>query len=43
MRLKGAVELGSESIGRNYVWIIAAAILSLIFIFVLGRGIALHR
>jgi hypothetical protein len=36
-------ELGSEGIGRNYVWIIVAAILSLIFIFVLGRGITLHR
>jgi len=36
-------ERGSEGIGRNYVWIIVAAILSLVFIFVLGRGITLHR
>jgi len=36
-------ERGSEGIGRNYGWIIAAAILSLVFIFVLGRGITLHR
>lgn len=36
-------EAGSEGIGRNYVWIIVAAILSLVFIFVLGRGITLHR
>ncbi len=36
-------ELASEGIGRNYLWIIVAAILSLIFIFVLGRGITLHR
>ena len=34
---------GSEGIGRNYVWITVAAILSLVFIFVLGRGITLHR
>lgn len=40
---KTVPELGSEGIGRNYVWIIVAAILSLIFIFVLGRGITLHR
>ena len=36
-------ERGSERIERNYGWIIVAAILSLIFIFVLGRGIMLHR
>ncbi|HEY4949658.1 MAG TPA: hypothetical protein VIH88_04935 [Candidatus Acidoferrales bacterium] len=36
-------ERGSEGIDRNYWWIIVAAILSLIFIFVLGRGITLHR
>ena len=35
-------ERGSESIGRNYVWVIVAAGLSLFFIFVLGRGITLH-
>ena len=36
-------ERGSEGIGRTYVWIVLAAILSLVFIFVLGRGITLHR
>lgn len=36
-------ERGSEGIGRNYVWITVAAIFSLVFIFVLGRGITLHR
>jgi hypothetical protein len=40
---KTVSEIGSEGIGRNYFWIIAAAILSLVFIFVLGRGITLHR
>jgi hypothetical protein len=40
---KTVPEVGSEAIGRIYVWIIVAAILSLIFIFVLGRGITLHR
>lgn len=40
---KTVPELGSEGIGRNYVGIIAAAILSLVFILVLGRGITLHR
>jgi hypothetical protein len=38
-----APERGSERIGRSYAWIAAAAILSLLFIFVLGRGIPLHR
>jgi hypothetical protein len=33
----------SDGIERNYVWITVAAALSLVFIFVLGRGIALHR
>jgi hypothetical protein len=33
----------SDGIGRNYAWIAAAAALSLVFIFVLGRGITLHR
>ena len=33
---------GSEGIGRNHVWIIVAVGLSLVFIFVLGRGIRLH-
>jgi hypothetical protein len=40
---KTVPEVGSGEIGRNYVWIGVAAILSLIFIFVLGRGITLHR
>jgi hypothetical protein len=41
---KGTIpERKSEGIGRNYAWITAAAALSLIFIFVLGRGITLHR
>jgi hypothetical protein len=41
---KGTVpERRSDGIDRNYPWIIVAAILSLVFVFVLGRGIALHR
>ncbi len=36
-------ERGSEGIDRNYAWIIVAVALSLVFIFVLGRGIVLHR
>jgi len=36
-------ERGSGTVGRSYVWIASAAILSLLFIFVLGRGIHLHR
>jgi hypothetical protein len=41
---KGTVpERGSEGIDRSYAWIIVAVALSLVFIFVLGRGIALHR
>jgi hypothetical protein len=41
---KGTVpERRSDVIDRNYAWIIVAAALSLVFIFVLGRGIALHR
>jgi hypothetical protein len=40
---KGTIpERGSEGIGRSYAWISAAAALSIIFIFVLGRGITLH-
>jgi hypothetical protein len=35
-------ERGSEGIGRSYAWIIVAAGLSLVFIFVLGRGITVH-
>ena len=41
---KGTVpERRSDGIERNYPWIIVATILSLVFVFVLGRGIALHR
>jgi hypothetical protein len=41
---KGTVpERRSDVIDRNYAWIIVAAALSLVFILVLGRGIALHR
>ena len=41
---KGTVpERSSDSIGRNYVWIALAIALSIPFIFVLGRGITLHR
>ncbi len=36
-------EWGSPAISRSYAWIIAAAVVSLAFIFVLGRGIPLHR
>jgi hypothetical protein len=41
---KGTVpERSSHGIDRNYTWIIVAVALSLVFIFVLGRGITLHR
>ena len=36
-------ERGSEPIARSHAWIAVAAVLSLFFIFVLGRGIRLHR
>jgi hypothetical protein len=36
-------ERPSDEIERNYLWITVAVVLSLVFIFVLGRGIALHR
>jgi hypothetical protein len=36
-------ERPSEVVERNHVWITMAAALSLAFIFVLGRGITLHR
>jgi len=36
-------EWGSPVISRSYPWIIAAAVVSLAFVFVLGRGIPLHR
>jgi len=32
-----------EAIGRSYGWIAVATAMSLVFIFVLGRGITLHR
>jgi len=31
------------SLSRNYVWIVAAGVLALLYIVVLGRGITLHR
>jgi hypothetical protein len=37
-----APERGSEKIGRSYAWICVALSLSVIFVFVLGRGITLH-
>jgi hypothetical protein len=41
---KGTVpERSSDGIDRNYTWIIVAVALSLVFIFVLGRGITLQR
>jgi hypothetical protein len=36
-------ERGSDGVSRSYAWITASVILSLFFIFVLGRGITLHR
>jgi hypothetical protein len=36
-------ERGSERMGRSYGWIVVAMALSLVFVFVLGRGITLHR
>jgi len=36
-------ERPSDGIARSYAWIIVAAALSLLFIFVLGRGITLHH
>ncbi len=32
-----------EGVGRDYAWITAALVLSLLFVFVMGRGITLHR
>jgi hypothetical protein len=41
---KGTIpERGSERIGRSYGWIVVAVVLSLVFVFGLGRGIRLHR
>ncbi|MGA9884115.1 MAG: hypothetical protein WBQ34_10380 [Candidatus Acidiferrales bacterium] len=40
----GTVPLSEpDGVGRSYAWIAAAAMLSLAFVFVLGRGIAVHR
>jgi len=38
-----APERPSDGIGRNYAWIAVAIALALPFIFILGRGITLHR
>ena len=41
---KGTVpERSSDAVGRNYTWIAVAIAFSIPFIFVLGRGVALHR
>lgn len=41
---KGIVpQRSSDAIGRSYAWIAVAVALSIPFIFVLGRGITLHR
>lgn len=41
---KGTVpEWSGDAIDRNYAWIIVAVAVSLVFIFVLGHGIALHH
>jgi hypothetical protein len=41
---KGTVpERPPDAIARNYAWVVVAAALSLVFIFVLGRGIVVHR
>lgn len=41
---KGAVPVSAEEgVERSYAWIAAGVVLSLAFIFVLGRGITLHR
>jgi len=36
-------ERGSPVVSRSYTWVASAAIVTLAFIFVLGRGITLHR
>jgi len=36
-------ERSPDTINRSYAWLIAAAAASLVFIFVLGRGVTLHR
>jgi hypothetical protein len=39
---KTVPERASEGIGRSYGWIVVAVGLSLVFVFVLGRGITVH-
>ena len=34
---------GPDRLARNYAWIIVAAVLAIIYVVVLGRGITLHR
>jgi len=36
-------ERESDGIGRSYLWIGVAVVMAAVFIFVLGRGITLHR
>jgi hypothetical protein len=36
-------ERRAEQLSRNYVWIGVAAVLALLYVVVLGRGITLHR
>jgi hypothetical protein len=36
-------ESGSDDISRSYAWVAVAAVCALLFIFVVGRGITLHR
>jgi len=36
-------ERGSPGIARSYAWIMVGALLSLAFVFILGRGISVHR
>jgi hypothetical protein len=33
----------TNTVSRNYVWVVVAAVLALIYVVVLGRGITLHR
>lgn len=41
---KGTVpKLQPQGIGRSYAWITVAVVLSVVFVFELGRGIVLHR
>jgi hypothetical protein len=40
---KTAPERETAAIARSFVWIAVAAAMSLVFVFVLGRGITLRR